>query len=619
MKTFLNSIPESVISSFGWTLVHSVWQGTLLALIALAAFCIFRRSTALLRYNLGIAILSMQVIASAATFLYYQLMRGSVLTGNIQPVELVTQNLQKLNYNLSMTAKLHLWLILHLNELVICWIIGASLLMLRFAGGWLYAERLRSYSKLVMDKQWRARFGILVAKLNITKSVEFRETTQVLTPMVIGALRPVVLIPVGLLTGFSTSQIEAILAHELAHIRRNDYLVNMIQSFVEVVFFFHPALWWISGRVRTEREHCCDDIALSVCEDKLSLAHALIKVAEFQTNPQLVMAFASKKPLLLRRIKRVLGVTSKTERYRSGWTFTTILMSFLIGFSMYAVGQKKDKKLPKKTNQRIERKVNAKARTEVTNVFAAVAETVEPFVGNITEPFAGVRIGQVFGLATIENDSIGLKMLAHQKKMDALQAEMEPLQRRMEEVNLRTEQENFEMERYNREMEKLEWKKNKLMEGRSQLMEKRSALFQRDGKTGQTKLSDSELEKQLGDLEQQIKAQEQQIIEFNAQIADARKQAEAYKQSDSYKNTRKEISEINEKIEVVQSKIEAESREIEKIYPAPPPPPVQPRAARNSTRMRVGQVVSPKPAKTAAPASKASTPPPPPPVPATNE
>jgi uncharacterized coiled-coil protein SlyX len=196
-----------------------------------------------------------------------------------------------------MTFKIQMWLSAHLYELVVCWLIGAAFLLLRFAAGWIFTERLRFNAHVVMDKEWRARFGVITAKMNISKSIEFRETAKILTPMVIGAFSPVVLIPIGLLSGFSTAQVEAILAHELAHIRRNDYLINMFQSFVEVLFFFHPAIWWLSDRIRAEREHCCDDIALAVCGDKMSLAHALVKVAEWQTAPRMAMAFASQEDL----------------------------------------------------------------------------------------------------------------------------------------------------------------------------------------------------------------------------------------------------------------------------------------------------------------------------------
>jgi predicted nucleic acid-binding Zn-ribbon protein len=422
----------------------------------------------------------------------------------------------------------------------------------------------------VIDKEWRARFGILTAKLNISQSVEFRETTQILMPMVIGAFQPIVLIPFGLLTGFPVSQVEAILAHELAHIRRNDYLVNMLQSFIEVIYFFHPALWWVSEKVRTEREHCCDDIALTVCDDKMSLARALVKVAEWQSAPHLAMAFASKKPLLLQRISRVLGVTQKSDRLRANWPVIMILFTLLIGFSMYAVGQKKAIVKEKQVKRHVVK--NVQTIPDIEGIDVEVPELIEVS----SDPIINVHVNKV--LREHSNDTLNKKMEEYQKKMDVFQAEMEPLQRRMEDLNLQMEKENFEMERYEREMEKLDWKKDKLMESREKLMEKQSALLHTDSKTNQPKLSESDLEKQLEEYEQQIKAQEQQITEFNSQIASVRKEAEAYKESESFKSIRKEIDEINKKIDDLGAKMGLTSFGLINYAPAPPAPARAPRA-----------------------------------------
>lgn len=621
MKTIFQSIPESVVSALGWTLVHSVWQGTLLAIIAIVGFTAFNKKSAFLRYNFGIILLSLQLITSIATFVYYQL---SVQAKNLSvnnfssistPVRNIPLNWQKVDYNLSMATKIQIWLNLHIYELVVCWLIGAAFLMLRFAGGWIYTERLCSSARIVMDKEWRVRFGVLTAKLNISQSVEFRETAKILTPMVIGALKPVVLIPFGFLTGFSTSQIEAILAHELAHIRRNDYLVNLLQSFVEVVFFFHPALWWISEKVRTEREHCCDEIALSVCNDKMSLAKALVKVAEWQSAPHLAMAFASKKPLLLNRISRVLGIDPKPKRILINWPVTLVFFSLMVGFSMFAIGQKKDITKEKKVNKRNQSISISK------DIDASIEENIniQPIIEDVPEPVIDINIDNTFEFA---NDTLDKKREAYQQKMDDLQSEMEPLQRRMEELNLLTEKENFEMERFQREMEKLEWKKDKLMDARNKLVEKRSALLHPDSKSGQTKISDSDLEKQLNDFEQQIKAQEQQITEFNTQIASARKEAETYEQSESVKSIRKEISDISRKMDEIGAQMGLASFGLIDYSSAPRPPRASKAPKAPKMKGKLVQFAPPAPPSPAsvpapkpAPAPKSVVSPPSPPSP----
>ena len=608
MKTIFQSIPESVVSALGWTLVHSVWQGTLIAIIAVAGFTVLNKRSASLRYNFGIILLSLQLLTSIVTFFYYQLitpvknLANNSLNSLSTPVRNIPLNWQKVDYNLSMATKIQIWLNMHIYELVICWLIGAAFLMLRFAAGWIYTERLRSSARIVMDKEWRVRFGVLTAKLNISQSVEFRQTTKILTPMVIGAFKPVVLIPFGFLTGFSTSQIEAILAHELAHIRRNDYLVNMLQSFVEVVFFFHPALWWISEKVRTEREHCCDDIALTVCNDKMSLAKALVKVAEWQSAPHLAMAFASKKPLLLNRISRVLGIDSKPKRILVNWPVTLVFLSLMVGFSMFAIGQKKEIIKERKTSKRNQ---SVSVIKDIDSSFEENINIQPTIVEDVSEPVIDGNIDNSFEFA---NDTLEKKREEFQQKMEAFQLEMDPLQRRMEELNLLMEKENFEMERFQREMEKLEWKKDKLMDARNKLVEKRSSLLHPDSKSNQTKLSDNDLEKQLNDFEQQIKAQEQQITEFNTQIASSRKEAEAYEESEFVKSTKKEIDEINKKIDEIGAKMGLASLGIIN-YTSAPRPPKAPKAPK-SPKMKgkpVQFALPAPPAPTSAPAPKPAT------------
>ena len=166
--------------------------------------------------------------------------------------------------------------------------------------------------------------------------------------MVVGVLKPVLLLPVALVTNLTTRQIEAILAHELAHIKRHDYAVNLLQSVVEVLYFFHPALWWLSARVREEREHCCDDLAVQACGgDGRILAQALARVEELRLTavnsaPTLAMAFATNRQQLLHRVQRMLGVPSRpfiSNGSLAGLTLATIL---LMSVSVYAV-QKQDK------------------------------------------------------------------------------------------------------------------------------------------------------------------------------------------------------------------------------------------------------------------------------------
>ncbi|MCE6990703.1 M56 family metallopeptidase [Dyadobacter sp. CY323] len=617
MKIFFDLFTSASVSALGWTLIHSVWQAALLMLLAIATFYILKKKTANVRYLAAVAFLSTQLFTSIATFFYYYTKSTPALSvPKTFANSLTFTNVRQVSFSateLPFSMKLQGWLSMHLHELVICWMIGAAVLLLRFLGGWLFTEKLRYDAKVVMDREWRARFGVIVAKMNISQSIEFKETAKILTPMVIGAFSPVILIPIGLLSGFSTSQVEAILAHELAHIRRNDYLVNMLQSFVEVVFFFHPAIWWLSERIRTEREHCCDDIALSVCGDKMSLAHALVKVAEWQTAPRMAMAFASKKPLLLRRVQRVLGLTPKSTRTLGNLPLMLVAFGLVIGLSVYAVAQKTEKKKDKKVSQSAGKKQKSVSGFHaVENEIAEVPELAELSAIEIPD----VEIAE-FPAMHFDDDSLNKKRNEIHKRMQALQTEMEPLNQRMEEIQLEMEKQNFEVERFQRELEKIEWKKQAALELRNDLTEKRSTLLDRS-RSNESKTNDSELDKQLADFEQQIKVQEETISQLNSQIASTRK--DAFKAEEPIRRFNTETQEINEKIEEISGKIGVEALGFEKIEGNP-----RVREARTSRVRNVtghGRVAPPPPPPAPAravpaPAPKApkSVAPPKPPVP----
>jgi len=634
MKMIYHLIPDSVVSALGWTLVHSIWQGILIAVFAFAGFYILNKKSANARYNLGVILLGLQVAASTGTYLYYYL---TAPVRSYQPLStssllLVTQNLQTVPYAPSTMLQAQLWLNAHLFELVLCWFVGTALLTLRFAGAWIYAEYLRSKASIVMDQEWRTRFGMLTARMNISKSIEFRHTTKVLTPMVIGVFRPAVLIPFGLLTGFSTSQIEAILAHELAHIRRNDYLINLFQSFVEVVFFFHPALWWISERVRTEREHCCDDIALSVCGDKMVLANALVKVAEWQSAPELAMAIASKKPLLLNRIRRVLGVTSKPTRSFGNLPVMLFAVCLLAGISFYAVAKQE-----KKQDKNDSKSQPTTKKEELKSLQEAILPKIEQPAEEIQETWDSLSsiktegnndkieaLAEAYHSVNKSSFSIeeirasltsltdhDINMLSRQlpalnqdnkksseedrEKLRQLGALQHEKQTRIEILYLDLEKKQFDIERYNREIQKIEWAKEKAGRMRATLSEKHTKLLHPDSKKGSAQLSDEEIEKQLADFEEKIKEQQTKIVEYNNSLVQTKMNAQ--KAEVPFEETEKEIEklsreidEISQEMDVIYRRQDSEQRAAEKNTAPlsgkrslpPPPPPKEPRAKKGT-------------------------------------
>jgi uncharacterized protein (TIGR03435 family) len=186
------------------------------------------------------------------------------------------------------------------------WLAGAVVFWVRLAGGWVVAARMRSVLVRRAPPEWQEILRKLGARIGLSRPVRLLVSALVEVPTVVGWLRPVVLVPVGALGGLPAGQLEALLLHELAHIRRHDYLVNILQSVAEALLFYHPAVWWVSGHIRAERELCCDDVAVSVSGDALTYARALAQL-ELYRPAHLSAALAANGGSLSGRIARLLG------------------------------------------------------------------------------------------------------------------------------------------------------------------------------------------------------------------------------------------------------------------------------------------------------------------------
>jgi uncharacterized protein (TIGR03435 family) len=200
---------------------------------------------------------------------------------------------------------------------VAIWLAGAISLWTRLIGGWVVAARMRSTLVRPAPSEWQRTLNQLKARVGVSRPVRLLVSALVQAPAVVGWLRPVVLVPIGALAGLPSEQIEALLIHELAHIRRHDYLVNILQSIAEALLFYHPAVWWVSGHIRTERELCCDDIAVSLSGDVFTYALALAEL-ESSRPAHLHAAIAANGGSLADRIGRLLGQSRPVSRTLSG-------------------------------------------------------------------------------------------------------------------------------------------------------------------------------------------------------------------------------------------------------------------------------------------------------------
>src|SRR5206468_6217194 len=192
--------------------------------------------------------------------------------------------------------------------IVVLWLTGVVTLSLRLTSGWLAARRLRALGTLPAPEPCVAALHRLAARLRVSRPVRLLQSAMVQVPAVLGWVRPVILLPASALTGLTPLQLEALLAHELAHVRRYDYLVNLVQSVIETLLFYHPAVWWVSQQVREEREHCCDDLAVAVCGDAHLYATALVGMERLRgTPPAFALAATGRGGALMGRIRRLVA------------------------------------------------------------------------------------------------------------------------------------------------------------------------------------------------------------------------------------------------------------------------------------------------------------------------
>jgi beta-lactamase regulating signal transducer with metallopeptidase domain len=314
MKLLAQLLSPVTMRLLALTLLHFLWQGTALAAAAYVGISFLRSASA--RYALCVGVLVFMLAAPATTFLIL----------NSQPLALHSTSTSAVNPTLpsersghaveapnpsptpSQTAPDYFFLLVEL------WFAGVVLFSLRSAGGFFMVERLRRKESMPVSRELLDLCQALQQKMGINRIVRYCESLQLCTPAVVGWIRPVVLLPVTALSGLNNVQLQAVIAHELAHIQRLDAFVNLFQLAVESLFFYHPAVWWLGKRIREERENCCDDVAVAICGSPVPYAHALARMAESRVAPQLAMA-ANRGPLAA-RVARLLGIDKSSGTRR---------------------------------------------------------------------------------------------------------------------------------------------------------------------------------------------------------------------------------------------------------------------------------------------------------------
>src|SRR5262245_43610172 len=325
--------------AFTSALVDFVWQGALVALALLVALRTVGRRSARVRYALSTASL---VVLMAAPIVTMAWRYDSVGRGDVAMVTLVPSSIFASPDNRAVVAVTS-WrgsapsLTTIQPWILPIWSLGVVLLSLRLVAGGLEVRALRRSAQRVEDVL-RERVSILATRMGIRRDVTVATSSRAEGASAIGWLRPLILLPPATILGRTTTQLDAVLAHELAHIRRHDYLVNAIQMAAETLLFYHPAVWWVSARLRIERELCCDDDAVSVCGDANAYARALVIMAR-QRVP--AMAMGSAGGSLSDRVHRLLGLHVRTPR-RSAALGVVAIAAALVSIALARVDAQRE-------------------------------------------------------------------------------------------------------------------------------------------------------------------------------------------------------------------------------------------------------------------------------------
>jgi bla regulator protein blaR1 len=436
-------------------------------------------------------------------------------------------------------------------------------------------------------------FNELMMKMGISRKVEIFESNQTFSPIVIGNLKPYILLPISLATNLNIRQLEAILAHELAHIKRYDFLINIIQTFIEILFFFNPSVWWISQQIRQEREHCCDDLSLSITGDKMLLVSALSQIESYRNNNPYSMAFGKKKMPLLNRVKRILGVeihkNQNTENIIIMTVVTVILGSLFLfrGEDLKAQISNlsiKDNVFASSTNQNFLTGIeNKQQQAEVRRDTNVVVENSQESSGNImlidggegnnylksssrTSSFRIDKNGQIYvdGKKYDASPELLSKIKPYLKKMDLLGFEMDEYGREMDkygkEMNIYGKKMNEAMDKYGKQMEE----QGKLLDMEVKLQTKyslKASLAQLDGeKTDMEKLRKLEKEQEI-----KVKAISDEMERLGKEME--KSGAKMGEFSKPMEDAGKKMEIEGEKMEIVGKKMEALSEEIISFLP----------------------------------------------------
>lgn len=294
-------------------MIGSLWLGALLAFVFWILVKILGKGSATFSYSLALSMLIVFTIGNV--YIAYDANTKAskrIALDTLEPIPypwsgISMDDQSKVNNLVSWVSNQVALINPYKAQLGFIWWMGIVLLAVRFLGGYVLAQRLKYRRIRPVDDYWQNRLQLLAKTIGLKEKVLLLESYLIESPVTLGYWKPVILLPVSLLTTIPVAQIEAVLLHELYHIKYRDYCINLFQTAIEIVFFYHPLVWWLSRIIREEREYRCDDATVIASGDRIALAKALtfIKMSHFKPQNPITMSLTEKKTQLSHRIYRL--------------------------------------------------------------------------------------------------------------------------------------------------------------------------------------------------------------------------------------------------------------------------------------------------------------------------
>lgn len=327
----MEAIVNNLIKATGWSMFHSLWQGAIIYGLLFLIVITFPKLKSGLKHNLAYAALCLIFVSYCVTF--FSIFKFPQTNAGQQGTELISslsyyEYLNNIPQNISSKAE-QLF-----PYLVSVYGIGLFFQLVIVLAGYRKMQQLKNATHHAVPASWANVFNEMRNKLKLQQTIGFYLSDKVNVPLVLGYFKPIVLFPIALASQLDLNQVEAILIHELSHIRRNDYLLNLIKTIIETILFFNPFIW-LSGRfINIEREHACDDLVVQLTGTPVTYAHALLKleILKDKSTPALSMAATGKNQHLYQRIKRITDM--KTNYMNAKQQFFAITLTIITVFSL---------------------------------------------------------------------------------------------------------------------------------------------------------------------------------------------------------------------------------------------------------------------------------------------